>query len=109
MNQANSHKSPHKIRTSAYDVQAQLLILNVLHFFREAENNPTLLQGGATVVSARALNISRTTIFHIEQRQTQVGQVENPRKKINQRNSKSFDSFDIAALKNVVKGFYADK
>jgi hypothetical protein len=109
MQAPNQYKSPHKIATSAYDCQAQLLILNVLHFFKEVKKRPSLLSGKPSEVAARALNVNKSTFSRISKRLDAKNKIENPRKKIRRRPKKQFDSFDIDAIKNVIKGMYRDK
>lgn len=109
MNAPNSYKSPHKIATTAYDVQAQMLILNVLHFFQAAKKNQQLILGKPSDVAARALNVHRSTFSRIAKRMHDKNKLENPRKKIKRRPKKEFDTFDIDAIKSVIKSFYRDK
>lgn len=76
---------PYQLNTSAYDIQAQKLMLNVLYFIRESRNHPELLIGRPSEVAARDLNVSRNTFKHATDRIEQSGTLQNPRSKIKQQ------------------------
>jgi len=102
--------SPKCIKTSAYNSQAQRLILNVLHFFKESASNPDFLKGGPRDLASRALKVSKRYLTNIS-RLSDTSVLRTPRKKLIYKKSKrdNFDSFDIQAIKNIVKQFYSEK
>jgi hypothetical protein len=95
-------EAPYQLNTSAYDIQAQKLIFNVLHFIRETRAHPELLIGWPSEVAARALNINRKTFKNLSDRIEITGELQNPRHKITKTAKKVFDDFDIDATKQVI-------
>jgi hypothetical protein len=108
MNPEPNYVSPHSVSTNGYNSQAQKLILNVLHFFKMAKKDSSLLLGEPLQLASRALNVNKNTFTNIEKEKLSCGKFSTPKRVRVKWIREKFDSFDINALKNIIAGFYGE-
>jgi len=108
---SSSYTSPCSIKTNGYNSQAQSLIVNVMHFFREAWKNPSLLKGKPRYLASKALNIPERTLSRLAAKQKAGVEMRSPKrnKPIKKHKRDRFDSFDIQTIRNIIKSFYVSK
>jgi len=107
----SNYTSPYSLSTNGFNSQAQTLILSVIHFFKRAKRNPSLLKGSPRFLASRALSVSESALTRIVRKEKTGKEIMSPirKKPIAKHKMDLFDTFDIQSVRNIIKSFYANK